>query len=451
MRLSPHGFASRTASAGLAVAALLMGSAVPARAAVAGKQPRIIETLPLVISARDTPDLLGAGVRQMTVLSCEGSAMRPIPFQVDEINPDGRYVNVGGQSLLAPDEKPGLFDDNDEIALMIRDLGTRCNASQLARLRGDVHEIEVSAPYLTGPAFAYVLVSEHGLAPSTGYVRYDPRTHTISSAAQTFSYIPDRPFLFTDFRSSEFIGRENQDILDRLKVRGLAKAIGGAISVEVTENDIDAKLQSVRVGAVRIIRELYVDFKPLPAFTIPAIVTFIHYDRMMGVDVRIDMTNRARAFVSEMNVSITLDYTDLTGTRLATAINPEGYLVDGRMVEREREIQLKKEEPWYFLTGRGFHQVVVIDLEEGFPVLPTAIFIDGRDKLRPPEEVPGGMPEAGYAFLGWEGLEAKRYRFSAHVATFPGFPEGGGGGAYRSIHVKPGVSARKLGPAAAAQ
>ena len=85
--------------------------------------------------ARAMPQLLGSPESHLEVLALHDGRLAPIPFQVDEVLPDGRYALPDGPEPLA-DDSPGILDRDDEIAMMLSDLGDRASPAPRELPRG---------------------------------------------------------------------------------------------------------------------------------------------------------------------------------------------------------------------------------------------------------------------------------------------------------------------------
>ncbi len=395
--------------------------------------------LPVVLKATKVPALLGANAHKLSAFRCREGASQPILFQVDEFNAEGRVVSLDSQGL-SPDPSPGVLDENDEIVFMLRDTGEPCAGEILSRVPGKIVELRASAPYLEDPGVLYFVVGERGFVPAGGYVRYDRESDFTDSAALRMGYFRNQPVLLDRLAFKDVKAWKGEDVLDREKARFRVKALGSLLTITITEEDYKSSLRSARAGPIRVIRELDADVKPVPGLTLKAIVTYYHYERLWYGDVRFEIPKSAALLTSSMDMIATLDFHDQAGIRIYTGALPEGVLVDGKMLEKEKSLALGKD-PWYFAVGDGHYLLGMIDLDPEFDVVPRARFIDTTGIPSPPEEVPGGQPEAGYEFLGWQNLKARWYHFTINVAVFPGFPEGGANAAYKILRVPPETSA----------
>ncbi|MEW6777199.1 MAG: hypothetical protein AB1405_12960 [Bdellovibrionota bacterium] len=390
--------------------------------------------LPLIVTGKQVPALLGTSVLKLSAFTCRGETAVPVVFQADDVNAEGRHVPNDPSERIARDETPGVLDENDEIVFMLKDLEGECSAERLAQARGKLVTIRARASYLKKPAVVHLLVGETGFVPDKSYVRYFPVTHLASTSAYSIGYIPEKPFLFNRFATSDLKGRQSEDILDRVKIRFRAKPIGSLPSLNVNEDQIDATLDGSRVGPVRVVREISAGVTVL-GVTTPTISRIDHYDRLIRIDIRFRPPQLAALTVSSLDIMFLLDLIDLKGLRLSTSALPQGAVVDGKVIESEKSIEFGPE-PWFMTTGLGLNQMGVVDLDPALRknLKAEAVFLDDAELSDPPEEFRGSLPGIGYYFRGWENLKTEWYHIGANIASLPAFPERGGSGFYKVLH-----------------
>src|SRR5258708_35850006 len=72
----------------------------------------------IVLKGAAMPQLVGAPESHLEVLALHDGRLAPIPFQVDEVLPDGRYALPDGPEPLSRDS-PGILDRDDEVTMML--------------------------------------------------------------------------------------------------------------------------------------------------------------------------------------------------------------------------------------------------------------------------------------------------------------------------------------------
>jgi hypothetical protein len=68
------------------------------------------------------PSHLGTAERRLEVLSLHQGHLEPIPFQVDDVTPDGSYALPDGLRPVV-DDRVRILARRDEIAMMLSDFG----------------------------------------------------------------------------------------------------------------------------------------------------------------------------------------------------------------------------------------------------------------------------------------------------------------------------------------
>lgn len=408
--------------------------------------PTNTSVLPIVLHGRDLPALVEARIVSLSGFSCRTARPEPLLFQADERNSQGHYVASEAAGELARDESPGVFDENDEIVFMAAELGERCSPEALERVRGKLVEVEIAGDNFPVPGYVYLLQADRGYVPTRAQISFDEDSHQVRSSAYTMGYHPQIPFIYTLLNYSDLKGRKDEDILDRLKVRLEARALSSLVTLEMDEEDFDSTLDANKRGPVRIIREMTVRVPVVPGVTVIAKVTFFHYERLWKGVVQLDIPDSVATLTSSMDVALVHDFVDLRGLKLSTSGLPEGTLIDGRMIEIERNLTLTND-TWFMLTGDGLYEVTTVDFDRSLKLEPTALFVDGQSETAPPEDHPGGLPAVGLQFLDWNSLKPGSHSFSAHMALLPSFPNGGGSGFYETLHARQTITAREISPA----
>ena len=420
-------------------AALSLFFAASVAFAAAGSAPTNTSVLPLVIKAASVPALVGVNPLQLSAFACTGEErFAPVIFQIDEFDAEG-HIRASSGATSAADESPGIIDKSDEIVLMLDDLGPECSKKQLREVRGRLVPVSAEASYLSRPGWVYFVIAERSARLSRRYVRYSSEEDQVSAEGYDIRYMKDNPLIADHFVSHDMRSLVGENILDRQKFRITARTLGDLLSIGITEEDIESTISAVRVGPVRIVREIHSEMTPVPGLTISADVTYLYYGRIWEIRVKVRLPQAAALFASSMDAVASLDYRDKLGIRLSTSAHPEGVLIDGKMLASERSLSLG-DEFWYFETGEGINLVAVLTLEDDFPVVPRVHLIDGPTPANPPEDEPGGYPELGWELIGWEDLEAREYHFGILIAALPGFPERGGRGFYRVLQAPVHVS-----------
>lgn len=206
-----------------------------------------------------------------------------IPLQVDERTDNDRWaldhgVKVGG------DERPGIFDPNDAIVILNRDLGVRGKVSALPA--GAASWLEVRVGSEASPlGHAYVGVFPAAKAPQPSeHVRYDSKTDQVfaDKYALKFDTVLPNHVAFVDE-----IGELGESFVSATHAVGEAYLLGGMFHFARSEADMKEEVEGHRIGAVRAIRRgQYV--VPLPlGFHASGRVEFLFYADFLEITGRL--------------------------------------------------------------------------------------------------------------------------------------------------------------------
>lgn len=353
-------------------------------------------------------------------------------FQIDERNPDGHIVPDNPSPKARPDEKPGLFDENDEIVFMFRDVGTSCDSIPDG-VAEEIHPVRLDTPFFTQPRYVYVLVNPARRPPLPSYVAYAADKDRTTSPLLEVGTPADNPAIIDHLVFPNLKGRETENVLDRLKVRIVSRAVANMVTIRLNENDLKSTLWGVRTGPVRIVRHVNVVVTPVPGFTVPVLVETVQYDRLWEPRIYFTLPKSLAAFITSQEMRFIIDFRDLRGMTFVTIANPEGATIDGQTGEAERDMGLG-EERWFFVTGKGLNVLMMMFLSDNLKLQSNGIFVDSRQETFPPETVPGSLPAAGFHYTGWENIKGGTYSFGGRIVTLPSFPEDGGSGWYRTFN-----------------
>lgn len=166
---------------------------------------------PVIRNGADLPNFVNAKLDDLFVFVYKDGAWSQIPFQVDERLPesDQKYVNDEGDGFI--------FDLNDEIVFMAKDLGQRSGGAgpmvggQL--VSSEWYEVHVTNPLnAAADGWAYVVRSSTLSPTFTGaYVSYDAPQKRIIGATYALGIDEARASVFGYLA----LGGSGSDILDR--------------------------------------------------------------------------------------------------------------------------------------------------------------------------------------------------------------------------------------------
>ncbi|MDD5224383.1 MAG: hypothetical protein PHE84_10355 [bacterium] len=379
---------------------------------------------------------LGLDIGQMGLLAFREGKLVPIPFQIDELSPDGDWVltqvppeleNTG----LKPekDDDDGSLDANDELAFMARDAGDRIKKDIYPPGILAADEIMVRDPVDGAKAWVY-LCSFPGKPPLSDrhYVDYVFPEGKIKTSNHEMGFSPKLPIVPG---SVSIHGSHN--ILDQLKIRVETKLLG--IRFSMNETRLVSKLSLYKAGPIRVIRRTRSAVKLIGIFRSPsAAVENIYYGNITIIPFRIKLSFSVKAFsklIKDPTIRGTADFQNIHGWRIKTDAGPNCWFnIDGKMDETEKNAN-GKNATWLLVSGPpgAFMIRLVTDrMPDGsFQKTPitTSLYYLEDDLLRdPPESVPGQSPNVGFWMNGTENLEKGIFYFYAISYIIDNYTDG---------------------------
>lgn len=203
---------------------------------------------PLILEGRQLGVLVGRPGGQLEVLAERSGKLEPIPFQVDERSADGRFsLPSEHQSPSAPTKGLG---PNDQIAMMVSDLGHVCDAP------GDLPlgtlEISVFTPSDGTTRYAYIATVEKPRRSPKSYVDYDTAADHIETDGYRLTFVNGFP---ADFALQAAPRSHHANMIADFQILGKTKLFG-LVPLRLTNVDIQSRVVGIRAGPIRLIRRV---------------------------------------------------------------------------------------------------------------------------------------------------------------------------------------------------
>ncbi len=345
----------------------------------------------VALKGKDLPMLLGRPFDDYSLMVVQNGSFEPIPFQFDDIGRKGFPYVPGGRVRLKGTEN--ILDENDELVFMLQDTGEQANAEQLANVYGAVVAIlEISDYPVT--KFAYILQG-NPLRSEKSYAHYDQTTGLIQTdfySLQTRrSNILDWSDLIYNSYSTE------KSILDTMKIR--IKARLGPFKATIHNRLIPSKILAVKNGPIRslVSVDLSIGFFGIKLANGGALMTFTADGTSSAVFVQIPPTVRR---LSDLNMSISLDFNELEGTKVMSALGPEEPVISGSDLGADPDmLQVSLKHNWITgTTGNNGDIIAFFTHSENFKPRLGLLYKEASrgDKLDKPERFKGSHPQIGY-------------------------------------------------------
>lgn len=213
---------------------------------------------PIVLTGARLPALLGEPIRRISLYTFHNAAWRPIPFQIDRRDTQGRYrlpVTKADQ-----ESESGLpFDGNDECVFMAADLGEKGDRSPEGSGLSPGMEIEITDPGTGQQGWVYAVMSDRIPPERTeeDYISYSREKDAIESDTYRIGFSKDEPFLVDTLNwKRPDTGAYTPDLVDTMKVRHTGR-LWQTVPFLRTQDDTRSRVLSVKDGPVRVIRRIF--------------------------------------------------------------------------------------------------------------------------------------------------------------------------------------------------
>ncbi|HVN84739.1 MAG TPA: hypothetical protein VMW17_07845 [Candidatus Binatia bacterium] len=360
------------------------------------------------------PWLHGVAERQLSVVACR-STCAPIPWQLDERDPDGRFVLDHGEPTNF-DDPPGVVDANDLILFMASDSGRAVPQSLLPAGFVGVTEVEISDPDIHVRGWVYLLQYPHDAPRSaTSYVAYDPAADRLTGARVALGFERGTP------RWLALIGTEGSGAnrLDRMKVRASASFLWGLFTVRRTEDDVLTLPIAWHGGPIRVIRRQPFWIRLSWRWRTPIFMAdTLFYRDFAEMPVTLHLNFTPRLLFANVAIRVSLDFRDLAGWEVET-IGDQRVRVNGEMTADKRALSHAAGR-WFALHGPDLTLVQALTLSDSLSGLgPRIYYRESRTVEDPPESVAGALPDIGYTLTGWDQVRSGDHWFAATAYALP--------------------------------
>ncbi len=369
---------------------------------------------PVIMEGRLFPELMGKKIEKLRLFAFLDAEFKPIPFQIDEKLPDGSYVlpNLvpgvrAGKDVTTNDEDQGLFDENDDLIFLVKDIGDRAVRSLWREGYDKGMEIVITDPLTGGKGYAYLLHFDLPPPPSeVDYVKLHIGEKRITVEASR--YTMGGPVNATYFDYGSRIGADGKkgpDILDRAeKVRAKAKMrflrIGFIYATDVVTKSYPLAWKD---GPVRVItRAKHATDLKIIKFKMSGYAESYFYFNYLIRPTILELPISMGKFLSSFDLYGAIDFTEaIYGAKVYDAVNTRGTVLDGKMSEAEKALITDVDHGWVL----GIHPTMGAMLTRLFfppewlkHVKRGSYIVDDETINEEPEDNPGQI-KVGY-YLG---------------------------------------------------
>ncbi len=360
---------------------------------------------PVVIEGKYLPKALGTIPHNLRLFVWKDGEFKQVPFQIDERFEEMLYwqwtrrrremvyaLSFGDK--VKPDPNP-YFDANDELAFMAKDLGEKAPEGVLPRGAEVCQEIMVKDSLKENAGFAY-LCSFKNPPPvvDTQYVFLGGENNIF--IGQTYKIGYNQHQLFFDQLQLGKFPKFGPDVADRFKINYDVYGVYGAIVYTLSNSDINGFLRGIKIGPVRIIKEVVSVTESWPHVQ----NRLLHHIYYYPYHIEWDMETRAPINWGPLNdytYSLSLDLSpNVEGSIFLSEKNPVPVVIDGVLDEEELNMDYGPQLWEAVSTKWGTiynHLTLPLKAKELYPDL---YYVDMDQKQDEPEDYFGMMGKFGY-------------------------------------------------------
>lgn len=402
--------------------ALACGAAAPFVLAIACATPALAASAApgwraIVLKGAAMPQLIGADENHLEVLAIHKGRAAPIPFQVDEVLPDGRYALPEGPEPLL-DDSPGILDRDDEVAMMLSDLGDR--AGKHDTLPVGALAIEALDSLSGARRWAYIAAVPAPRRSPVSYVRYQPAESRIDTASYRMTFRGDFPVALA---LKDDRGEPAPSLIDASEVRVTARVLM-IFKLRLSGRGVTNRVLAWHAGPIRLIRRVSHSVKLVFGIRSPQVVSGESFYRDYAEDSFVARVRWVpRVFFGDARVRTWLNFVGIGGFTLSWPGMEAAPLRIGAGDSATLDA-IQRDPPyaqWLALKGGGKIVIQTFMPSPDLDVIRPRLFYHCGGAAAPEASaVCTGPTQIGYLMTGWENLSAGTHRLKSTLLVVPG-------------------------------
>jgi hypothetical protein len=372
---------------------------------------------PVIMEGNLLKDATGKSVSNLRLYAYKNGSFIPIRYQIDETSEDGDWILDQGR-ITNTDLANGKFDPQDKLIFMADDSGDRVSKEVWPQGFASGDEIEIIDPLTGKKGWCYLLYFP-GNPPARSSeppcVTYNYETEVFLSDYIGAKYIITKDGLHSTYYEGQWYtfkaGGNNKSYVDRLKIRIRAKMLFGTLTVHFNEEGLKSDVIAYRIGPIRLIRRVEQYAKmPGGVKALRVVSDVIFYRTTTTVPVMYNVPFQLNTVLTSAVIRFGTDYNPtVIGSWSCNSNNPDGFIVDGKMGDAEKNFN-PKVDAWRLITGDfGTYMTRTIFTPEILrDIKITMGVIDDISQEYPPEKYPGSI---GYLWQDWDISALKRGKY----------------------------------------
>ncbi len=361
---------------------------------------------PVEVKGRYLEPFLGKEVNRLSMFSRREGSFKAMPFQVDEQTKQGRMVlPLGAEGN--PEEGNRVLDPQDDLVFMLGDAGLRARASDLEGLPGHTLEVELEDPVRNERGYVYLnwdrdrrsQVSTDGKVKLVEGSDDDPytleyRTGIVRGKTNKRGDTVYQTPIYDSWICRPEAGGSGKDLLDAMKLRLKLGFLFNTIKFTFDETTILGGIDSMKIGPIRGVGRFWMrGVLPLGIKSPRAYMDVYLYDTMVLVPGQFKITGGKKYVLSSMEIMVGYDLSEeAKGMKFYNSNNLEGFLIDGTMSQREKDMDTSLDE-WRVVVGPQGAMITASVWDDSYKEQADirVRYVDDLEQVMPPEETPGSI------------------------------------------------------------
>ncbi|MCA9774307.1 MAG: hypothetical protein KC466_17955, partial [Myxococcales bacterium] len=355
----------------------------------------------VIVKGRSLDTFIGHRLDGLGLYALSEGRWTPIPFQIDEMVDEDRYVFEGGKRRDGI-RGTGALKADDELAFMADDCGAE--GWDLPMPEGAIAGVEIvlADPLDGGRGWVYLFefASDDFPRSSRDYVSYDPEREVVVADGYTIAYEAGEDHIyFEHLKIPPAMGANGVDFMDRLKLRTYVKTIF-LFSLTFDEEDWESHVTQYIDGPVRVIRQVENELNFMGFTVAPTVRTNAKYYRLWHeapsvIKQTVNIPAIAREAWFKLSVDLNPNAKGMRYYRPTTDSSSPWHAIDGRMTEDEARID--RETPrWHLVTGDPGTLLWRVELPNELRDASKMIYVDDARADDGPESTRGAIGETGF-------------------------------------------------------
>ena len=370
-----------------------------------------------VITGDKLAALLGAPVDKISFHRVEQSGLKTITYQIDRRDKHNRYqIEKPGVST----SRPPVLDENDEVVLMLSDIGQRRTPATSENGSGAI-EIELKDGSDRRLGWVYARTdTENTSSLFEKLIEYDAAVDSIKTDRYFIAFSRKTPFIINTVKwPLKDRSGWSHDVLDTMKLQHRGKLFK-LFKFRRTNDDYRSELVAVKEGPLRIIRRTKNRVRVLWKLKSPKLyVDYVVAPDGFVMDTIIDIPFKIGLFFSNVDTISTIDWDDNPDYPKLKVTSLDGlseFNINGQMNAAKEKFNQSNDEGFLIRSDLGSMRTRML-IPEDFPIKRWLYIVDAKQTSDPPEQVNGQYGNIGFRTTGWEKIDTKVHHLKFDVCV----------------------------------